>query len=945
MKQSQKNTAVIPGRTILLVEDDPLIALNQTRLLEYNGYRVTTVNDAKAALEHLQIAPDNFDLVLMDIDLGHGMDGPETAREMLAIREVPIVFLSAHSEKTYVERTHGLESYGFIVKNAGASVLMASLSMAFRLWDSRQLQKAEERQYRVLVESSPDVIMRFDKEFNYLYVSPSVKLLSTEPPEFFIGKSIADVEFSDEMHARWENSISNVFYTASGIEQEIRLQREGKTLDLNWRLIPEKDEHGRVLTVLSIIRDISPQKRAEAYRFQNELRMAFLLDLYSHAALLSEQEISERAVRMARELSGSRNGYVYLSAGGDQRPDSDHLLADCLEKRSQIIHEPDPSESAHDRAILLPVMERDVIVMVLCVSGKRFPYDDTDRAQLQLAANEVYRMISRRRADEDLQESYRQYQSILNTASDGFYMTDESGRIIDANDVYIAMSGYRRSELLKLNITALERDSGDIDSDTRRRLVIAQGKDRHETRQRRKNGRLIDLEISTTYISSSHRFVSFVRDIGERKKAEQAILRMQHLLSETGRIARIGGWEYSLENKHMTWTDEIYRIHDLSVDFEPTLDRAMAFMEGDSLPKFSEAFRKIVEKQHPFDIELTIRTATGRIKWVRAIGRTITREDKLVSIAGTLQDITYQHSASSEAEESTRRLDRFFGLSFDMLSIIDNEGHFVSLNPAWERVTGYYSRQLEGKRFVEFLHPDDVSRTMLAWQDAQTGTQGGFINRFRARDGNYRWIEWRSSPAESLIYTAGRDITDERNSRKSLQAQVERTKSLLELYQNDQASLTEILDIVLIAATRISGSSLGYLHIFDEKKLMQESCYWASESEKSCTLPENSGHHLIKAGIWADSMRVKRPVIHNDFDLIPDHKTLPEGHFAIKRHMGVPVVVGNKVRLIVGVANKLESYEDDDSRELSLFLSDVWALVEQRFPQRFQKKTNSRRKS
>ena len=190
MKKAVDQSEDLSLRSILLVEDDPLIAANQIRLLQRGGYRVTALHSADEAISGLHATPYAWDLVLMDIDLGDGKDGPDTARELLAIHHVPIVFLSAHSEKAYVDRTLGIESYGFVAKNAGITVLLTSIAMAFRLWDARQKQHAEERQYRVLVESSPDIIMRFDRQHHYLYVSPSVRLLGPRPPGDFIGKTL-----------------------------------------------------------------------------------------------------------------------------------------------------------------------------------------------------------------------------------------------------------------------------------------------------------------------------------------------------------------------------------------------------------------------------------------------------------------------------------------------------------------------------------------------------------------------------------------------------------------------------------------------------------------------------------------------------------------------------------------------------------------------------------
>lgn len=120
--------------TILLVEDEALIALLETRQLEDEGYRVIHARTGEEAIGLATSARPTIDLVLMDIDLGPGMDGTQAAQAILARLEVPVVFLSSHTEREVVERTEKITSYGYVTKNSGATVLAASIRMAFKLF-------------------------------------------------------------------------------------------------------------------------------------------------------------------------------------------------------------------------------------------------------------------------------------------------------------------------------------------------------------------------------------------------------------------------------------------------------------------------------------------------------------------------------------------------------------------------------------------------------------------------------------------------------------------------------------------------------------------------------------------------------------------------------------------------------------------------------------------
>src|SRR5690606_5830222 len=122
-------------KTILLVEDMAIIAMAEANILKKNGFEVIIAYNGKEAVA-IAMKNRELDLILMDIDLGRGMDGTEAAQKILQNREVPIVFLSNHTEKEIVEKTEKITSYGYVVKNSGETVLLASIKMAFKLFDA-----------------------------------------------------------------------------------------------------------------------------------------------------------------------------------------------------------------------------------------------------------------------------------------------------------------------------------------------------------------------------------------------------------------------------------------------------------------------------------------------------------------------------------------------------------------------------------------------------------------------------------------------------------------------------------------------------------------------------------------------------------------------------------------------------------------------------------------
>lgn len=128
-----------PGRrVILLVEDEALIALDEARRLAEYDYEVIIANSGEKAIQMVCVDSVPVDLVLMDIELGDGIDGAEAAVTILASRDIPVIFLSSHTEPEIVHGAAKVPNYGYVVKSSGIAVLDASIRMALRLFEAQR---------------------------------------------------------------------------------------------------------------------------------------------------------------------------------------------------------------------------------------------------------------------------------------------------------------------------------------------------------------------------------------------------------------------------------------------------------------------------------------------------------------------------------------------------------------------------------------------------------------------------------------------------------------------------------------------------------------------------------------------------------------------------------------------------------------------------------------
>ena len=148
-------------------------------------------------------------------------------------------------------------------------------------------------------------------------------------------------------------------------------------------------------------------------------------------------------------------------------------------------------------------------------------------------------------------------------------------------------------------------------------------------------------------------------------------------------------------------------------------------------------------------------------------------------LLAVMTDITEHQQAEAALMARTEELEGFFSSSVDLLCIADMGGYFRRLNREWQTVIGFDPAELEGRQFLDFIHPDDVEPTLKAMEELLTQHEiWSFTNRYRCKDGSYRWLEWRAVPAGSTIYAAARDITERIRTEDALRSSESRLRTI-----------------------------------------------------------------------------------------------------------------------------------------------------------------------
>lgn len=385
-----------------------------------------------------------------------------------------------------------------------------------------------------------------------------------------------------------------------------------------------------------------------------------------------------------------------------------------------------------------------------------------------------------------LHDSETRYRDLFETAPVMYVIThDVNGLpvITDCNQRLLDALGYKRIELLGKELSELYTTETNIKflQQGGYQRALATGTQAEEHTLVCRDGSQLDCLIWSQPEKGPGGNVIGLRatymDISRRKETEQALQESERRYSVTMDALADGihvvDRELNLVLSNASMSKWMQELGYTSILVGKNLFKAFPFLPE----KVRQEYQQVFNSGEPL-ISMEETTAGGGQIWTETRKIPILENGRVERVVTVVRNITASRQAEAELQARTVELDRYFNSTLDLFCVADTAGFFRRLNPQWEITLGYSLQELEGKQFMDFVHPDDQASTMEAVTRLVAQEEVlNFQNRYRCKDGSYRWIEWRSQPAGDLIYAAAHDITDRKQAEQALQESEEKFKT------------------------------------------------------------------------------------------------------------------------------------------------------------------------
>jgi PAS domain S-box-containing protein len=520
---------------------------------------------------------------------------------------------------------------------------------------TQELQKTTER-LDLALRAGGFGVWDWDLVNKRVYWDPRQCALYGYTPEQFDGTTGAWLaRMHPDDREQVQDEIGRALANDEGFETQFRtrlpdgIERHVQTLG-----VLRRDANGKVTRVVGIDRDVTEEhaRARELASLNDRLQLAIKatgygvweMDLATHRMIWDDRMLEIYGIERCT-FTGDQHEWHHRVLPEDVAQD-DQAIADAIAGKTAIyeshfrIRRPDGS-LRHIEALGIIQRGRDGRADRLVGLDR----DVTEAKELR----------------EELRISQERWQLALSGTNDGVWDWDLATGQIFRDTRYAAMIGYRAEDLPAKHVWLTLGHADDLaqvehamEEHLAGRTPIYQA----EYRLRHKDGHWVWVlgrgkVVARDANGHPSRVVGTQTDITQRKELEERLRHGEEMSLQLSRLAHIGAWEWDLNTARLTWSPEMFRIHEVELGFEPTLEKSMSFYPPEARHTVTEAMEHAVRAGTGFDLELPFVTARGHKLWVRVLGRAQLKDGRATRVYGAFQDITGRR----DAEEMRRQLE------------------------------------------------------------------------------------------------------------------------------------------------------------------------------------------------------------------------------------------------------------------------------------------------
>jgi PAS domain S-box-containing protein len=763
---------------ILLVEDESIESLDIKRTLEYFGYEVPYVASSgeEAVEKALAIMPD---LILMDIVLKGDTDGIEAVSKIKDLN-IPVIYLTAHSEESTIERAKLTEPYGYIIKPYDRTELKYAIELAIYKNKMKTELKESETKYRTLFNQAADgiLLMKGDKfiECNdmalEIYGTTREQLIGKTPYSIFSPEVQPNGEISENraieyinkaldghpQHFEWKHLKYNgtPFYTEISLN---RLKIKGQYL------------------LQAIVRDITDRKRVENELEKSYNREQFLADIIFDASVSIGIGYPDGKLGFVNKAFEKLTGY------SEEELKTINWNLELTPEKWRLTEQKFLEELQHWKKSVQ--YEKEYIKK----DGSIVPIELVVNAHLDTKGNIDYYfsfitdITKRNKVEDALRISEKNYRTLFEHTGTATIILDENLNIFQVNSEFEKLSGYSKEEIeikkkwtdfvVKEEQQRLKKYSMLRIKDQKAALPV------FETKGKDKNGKIIDVLVTITRIPDTRKFLVSMMNITERKQSEEKFRSLVDNAADALLVHDFNGKLIDVNKR---------ACESLGYSREELLQMNIMDIEQDIdlKPAQKEVWPKI-KPNEPFSLFGHLRRKDGTIFPVEVRFAIVDIQGQRLFM-GLARDITERLQMQNLLKESEIKYKSLFESNPDYTVFLDPEGKVLDANIAALNALGYNLDDIKGSVLSELgiFPPEDIKiHKEKIFQLFKGENVEPFLARLIDKNGKIHWCQNHLIPIKkegNLIgyQSISHDITERKIADKALIESQQRLSEIID---------------------------------------------------------------------------------------------------------------------------------------------------------------------